>query len=295
VLDGEGDRPGLARAWRLIGWVHATAGRYGAAEEAVLRSIEQAQAVGDRRQESRALPIYAACALYGPLPVREAISRCERLLGQAHGDQRGNALIRLYLSQLHAMIEEFDRARDLYRQSRAAFEDLGERLLAAFTASNSGRVEMMAGHPEAAERELRRDYAALDRMGEKFYLSTIAALLAHALFLLGKYEEADAFSRVSEETSEDDVESQSLWRRARAKVLAQRGRLEEAEALAREASRMIAQTDSPVLHANTLLDLADVLTLAGRRPEATPLVEEALRLFEQKGSVVGAARARSGL
>jgi tetratricopeptide (TPR) repeat protein len=292
VLDEAEDHGALARAWRLFGWIQGTVGHYGSGEVALGQAIKHARLAGDRRQEMRSLSLYAGCALYGPTPVAEAIRRSEELLAQATGDQRSEALIRLYLSQLHAMLGSYDVARDLYRQSRTTLHDLGERILAAFTASNSARVEMLAEDPETAERELRRDFEDLNRMGEKYFLSTIAGLLAHAVYLQGRYEEAEQLSRVSEESSEDDVESQSLWRRARSKAIAQLGQVSEAETLAREALALSQKSDSPVLQANTLLDLAEVLRVAGRVSEALPYVRDALRLLEQKGNLVSAARAK---
>jgi class 3 adenylate cyclase/tetratricopeptide (TPR) repeat protein len=292
VLETANDTRALARAWRLVGFVHATAGNYGAAEEALRRAIDLAQSIADRREETRNLSIYAACALYGPMPVPDAIRHCEQLLQRTTGNQRSEALIGLYLSQLYAMQGDFDRARELYRGSRASLVDQGETVLAAFTASNSARVEMLAEDHVAAEQELRRDYEALERMGEKYFLSTVAGLLAHALYLTSMLEEAEEFSRVSEQTAGDDVESQSLWRRARAKVLARSGRLDEAEALARESCALVDGIDSPLTRANSLLDLAEVLTIAGRTHEAIPLVQEAVLLHEKKGNVVTAERAR---
>ncbi|HYT80207.1 MAG TPA: adenylate/guanylate cyclase domain-containing protein [Actinomycetota bacterium] len=292
VLDEAGDHGALARAWRLVGWIQGTVGHYGSGEAALGQAIRHARLARDRRQEARSLTLYAGCALYGPTPVPEAIRLCEEFLVEATGAQRSEALIRLYLSQLHAMQGSFVVARALYRQSRTILQDLGERVLAAFTASNSARVEMLAEDPEAAEQELRRDFEDLDRMGEKYFLSTIAGLLAHAVYLQGRYEEAEELSRVSEETSEDDVESQSLWRRARSKALARLGHFSEAEALAHEALALSKKSDSPVLQANTLLDLGEVVRLTGQPSEAVPYVRDAVRLFDQKGNVVSAGRAR---
>jgi predicted ATPase/class 3 adenylate cyclase len=290
VLEELGEEGSLSRAWRLVGILQGTAGRYGAAEEAVRRSMEYARLAGDRRQEIRNLPIYAACSLYGPATVPEAIRHCEQLIEEASDDRRGASLVRLALAQLHALQGDFDRARELYRQSRATLEDLGEKVQAASTSIDSGRVEMLANDPVSAEAELRRDYKTLAAMGEKYFLSTTAALLAHALYLQGRFEEAETLSRVSSESDQDDVESQSLWRRARAKVLARKGRFDEAETLAREAQALIEETDSPLLEANTLMDLAEVLRLAGRLEEALPLMHSARALYVQKGSSVLAAR-----
>ncbi|HEX8099064.1 MAG TPA: tetratricopeptide repeat protein, partial [Actinomycetota bacterium] len=179
---------------------------------------------------------------------------------------------------------------------RAIFQDLAANLDAASTSMDSARVEMLAEDFLAAERELQSDYQELSRLEEKYILSTVAGLLGHVLYLQDRCEEADKFTHIAEAASSpNDVESESLWRRARAKVYARWGRHAEAEALARTAYELITTTDSPVLQGNTLLDLGEVLRMAGKRTVAVPLVEEAIRLFEQKGDVVTAARARRDL
>ena len=282
---------GLARAWRLLAFINGTAGRYGDAENALQAVIENARLAGDRRQECRSIPNSAFSALYGPTPVPEAVARCEALLAKATDDRRAEALVRGALAQLRAMRGEFDEARELCMRSRSILEDLGERVLATSRSIDAGRVEMMAEDPEAAERHLRRDYESLDVLGEKYYLAGVAGLLAHALYLQGNYDEALEYTRVSEEWGEEDVEDQATWRRARAKVMARKGQLSEAEAIVREAVKLIEQTDSPVLQANTLMDLAEVLRLGGNGAEAIVHVQEALRLYERKGSLVSAARA----
>src|SRR5437879_11983474 len=82
------------------------------------------------------------------------------------------------MSHLEAMQGNVPEARDLYRASRATLEELGWSFLAAQTSFDSGPVELLAGDPKAAESELARDYQTLERMGEKNYISTTAALLA---------------------------------------------------------------------------------------------------------------------
>src|SRR5207249_159168 len=106
----------------------------------------------------------------------DAIKRCEEILSAATGDRKAEAVILAFLSHLEAMQGMFDRARDLYRQSRAILEEFGMKLYAALTSIDSGPVELMAGNPEAAEAEIRADYEALDEMGEKNYRATMAGL-----------------------------------------------------------------------------------------------------------------------
>ena len=214
------DHMGLIRASHLLLLMHWTAGRHGAAEQAALKTIEHARAVGDRTREIRILPALATCSTYGPTPVDEAAARCAHLLEEVGGDQKADALIRASLARLEAMRGNFDEARQLYRRSRATLEEFGWNLFAALTSIDSGSVELLAKDPVAAESELRRDFETLDAMGERNYIATTAAYLAFALLLQGRYDEADGFVTFSEETAApDDLTSQFLWRQFRARLL----------------------------------------------------------------------------
>jgi predicted ATPase/class 3 adenylate cyclase len=291
VLEEAGDESGLARAWRLIALLQGTSGRNAAAERAIVRAIDHARLSSDRLLETRNFSIYATSAVYGPTPVPAAIAKCEELLEQASGDRRADALIRRSLAQLRAFQGDFDQARKLYGQSREILEDLGNKVRAHTISIDSARVEMLAGRPDTAEAQLRRDYEALEAMGERYHCATVAALLAHALCIQGRYEEAEEFTRITEAMDEDDLESQSLWKRARGKVFARQGRFEQAEALVREALAMTDDADSPVLAANTHMDLAEVLEVAGRPDDGLEEVRKALRLYVRKGNIVSAERA----
>ena len=75
-------------------------------------------------------------------------------------------------------------------------------------------VELLAGDLATAEREARTDYEFLERQGETYFLSTMAALLARVVRDQGRDEEALALSRTAERTAaEDDLDAQVLWRR----------------------------------------------------------------------------------
>jgi class 3 adenylate cyclase/tetratricopeptide (TPR) repeat protein len=296
VLESVGDHQGLARAWRLLMLVHWTACRWGTAEEPAVRMIEEARLAGDRLLEIRSLSSLATCALYGPTPVPAAIERCEELLRTAAGDRKAEALIMCSIAHLEAMRARFDRARELYTRSRAALQELGWNLLAALTSIDSGTVEMLAGDPEAAERELRGDYETLKRMGERNYISTTAAFLSEALYEQGQLDDAEAFTRVSEEVAApDDVSTQFLWRSVRAKILARAGRHDEAATMSREAVALIRRSEEPDSQATALADLAEVLRSAGKLTEAAVVLEESLALYGTKGNVVAAEHIRERL
>ena len=294
VLEGAGAHDGQARAWRLLTFVHWTALRYSAAEVAARKTMEHARLAGDHLMETRFLTSLGMCALYGPMPVKQAIERCRELLERAANDRKAEAVLMCVLARLEAMEGRFESARHLYRRSRTQLEEFGWNLYAALTSLDSGPVEMLAGDAAAAEAELRRDYQALEQMGERNYIATTAGFLAEALYAQGRYDESSAFARTSSEVSaDDDVAAQFHWRAVTAKLLARAGRLDEAEDMAREALEIIRRSEEIDSQASALLDLGEVLHLRGKRAEAALAIEEGADLYERKGNLVFAAKARS--
>jgi tetratricopeptide (TPR) repeat protein len=133
-------------------------------------------------------------------------------------------------------------------------------------------------------------------MGETAYLSTVAAVLARALYDQARYDEAETWTKTSQQASSpDDTVSEMTWRATRGRVLARRGDFEAGEALAREAVEIGRATDDPRSLADCLLDLAEVVELAGRGEQAIPLAEEALELYEQKGILPSIEQAKARL
>ena len=291
------DDAGLALSYRLLAWAQGTACRYGDATASAERAIEHASRAGDERQRNRAATQYAIAALYGPLPVPEAIARCEEIIEEVRDDHRSRGLVLGLLGCLEAMRGDFERARTLCSDGRAFLQELGRSVVAASTSQDSCTVEMLAGDPAAAERDLRRDYDALTEMGEAYLLSTIAGELARAVYAQGRLDEADELTRLAEQYSApDDVTSQALWRSVRAKVLARRSEPDGALPLAREAVAMLRTTDALVWQGNALADEAEVLRLLDGDPATIRArLDEALELFERKGNVVAVGNLVDGL
>ena len=133
---------------------------------------------------------------------------------------------------------------------------------------------------------------SLEQAGELGYLASLAFHLGDALLANGDDEEAsDVTERWGADrlTAAEDADAQVGWRRVRARVLARRGELDEANRLAREAVDMISGTDYLPQQADAQADLSEVLRLSGKPDEAEAAQLEALRLYEQKGNVVAAA------
>ncbi len=247
-------------------------------------------------EEAESMAQYTGSGVYGPAPVAEVARRCQEVLASSRAGGAIEARVLRALASVRAMEGRFDEARTLARRSRQMLEDLGLRLRAAFVSETLGSIETLAGDHAAAERELRAGFEVVTELGELGFLSTVAALLARCLVEQGRLEEAERFAAVSgEAAAPDDLATQVSLGSSRARILAARGLLADAERAAQEAVELAEATDDLNSRADTLLDQAEVLRLAGSTDRAAASAERALELYEQKGNVVGAGLARRRL
>jgi tetratricopeptide (TPR) repeat protein len=295
VFEELGDDLGLARSWRLLGDVHWTRAHYAEVDRALERAIEHARRSDAHWEEAESLLRYAGSGLYGPTPIPDVIRRCEQIAAESAGDRAVEAGILRTLGAAHAMQGRIDEGRELVRRAAGILADIGLPIRAAFASEAAGFVETLAGDDAAAERELRAGYETMEKLGERGYLSTVAALLAHSIAAQGRPEEAEAFCDLADEAgAEDDITTQVLWRSARAKVLAARGELGSAEKLVREAVAIAAETDDVNMHADALMDLA-LLAASGQPVERRDALGRAHDLYAAKGNLVSVERAANEL
>jgi class 3 adenylate cyclase/tetratricopeptide (TPR) repeat protein len=291
IFELVGDQVGLAKAWRIIGSVHATALEYGPATAAVERAVACARLAGDTRQERRNLGALTMACVFGPMPVPEAIERCREIEAASGGDHRTEGLALCAAAQLEAMRGSFDEARALYVRARAVLTDVGGSMLGASTALDSSTVEMLAGDHAAAERDLRRDAELLEAMGERYLLSTMEGVRAQALIALGRHgDAADACARAEAAAAEDDVESQVLVRSVRAELHLHEGRFAEAATAAAEADALLRGAEAPNIVADLAVVRARIAAAGGDRETAGRELARAARLYRDKGNVVAEGR-----
>jgi predicted ATPase/class 3 adenylate cyclase len=296
VFERVGDHEGLAKAYRLLGWAHGTQYHFREVESAVERGIEYARLAGDLREERSNSTTYAMAGLFGPAPVPDAIARCDEVLGVVAGHLYHESVLTAVLALLEAMRGDLERGRIAAGRAREMMETLREGRALTVVPAFLGRFELLAGDTEAAERELRPEYELLEELGERFYRSSVSALLAEALYAQGRLDEAERLTTTAATLAgKDDVEAQMLWRFVRAKLLTQKGEVAGAEALAGEAVDLARATDSQQAQADSLIVLAGVLQAGGRAADAAAALEEAIGLYELKGSVAFAAEARASL
>jgi class 3 adenylate cyclase/tetratricopeptide (TPR) repeat protein len=293
LLEDSGDDWALALTLRDVAEDQLQRGR---AEEGIAtlqRALHHAELAGDERRQARIRRRLLNVVVTGPTPVTEALRYAEELdaWGKENGNLGAEAWGMLGRGTLAALEELFDSARALVGEGVRLLEEINP-LQFATAAYFPFLVEMLAENPVAAERAVRVGYDLLERMGERAYFSSHAALLAHAVYAQGRLEDADRLSSLSQTlAAADDLSSQVLWRSARAKVLARTGAAKQAEAGALEAVELAERTISHFMRTGALLDLAEVRLLGGRSAEAATAAEKALALCKEKGDLASASRA----
>ena len=259
ALRKRGDDDGTVEALLARAYVSLTRGRIAELDA----TLDDALALAKNRSRAEAEMLFLVCGAswYGPLPVSEGIRRCEMVLAGARERPIVEAAALQALGVLRAMAGEADLARETVAASRQIRRDIGQDLGAAASAIDAGLVELLAGEYAAAEAVLRAGYEELERLGEKGYFSTLAALLAEAVEAQGRADAARTLARASAAAAApDDVASHVSWRVAEARALARLG--QSGEALAREAVEIAERTDFTLLRADAWAALGEIETAA---------------------------------
>jgi predicted ATPase/class 3 adenylate cyclase len=288
-----GDEHGLAKGWALLGQAQLYQAQFRPGEEAWEKAAAHAHRAGDYRDEMESLSWVALCVWAGPTPTEEGLRRCQELFERARQDKKAMSTALFVQAEFEAGMGRFEEARERIARAKALLQEVAATVwMAGPLAQFTGLVELWAGNPIAAERELRWGYETLSEIGEMGWLPTVLDILAESLYMQGRYDDAEALTKTSEETAgTEDLYSQVLRRAVLARVLARGDRLEEAERVARESVAIAEKTDFVQLRARAFMALGEVLQLADRSPEARVALEKAARLFDMKGYGVGARRA----
>jgi predicted ATPase len=293
-LEPLGADDALYEAWIDLGRLRSNLSRYGEAEAAFTNALRRAERTGDLRAITFSESIRGLALLLGPTPVTEVIRRMEELVARAGGrpsDEWGPLCL---LGWAHGLAGRFQEARELAARGVAILEELGQwGRVAGFGLPTQAGIELLAGDPGAAERVLRRSLELLTASGDEQSSPSVMCQIAEAVYDQGRYDDAEALALSGERAApsdDHDARAQSCF--VRAAILARRGQLEEAEALARNALALTRYSDNLVSGGELHLRLAKVLRSSGKDAEAEAEAWTAVELFERKGAVVLAERAR---
>jgi class 3 adenylate cyclase/tetratricopeptide (TPR) repeat protein len=235
----------------------------------------------------------SASRYYGSLPFSQVLMWLEEREREVGPDWR----LAHWRAVTLGMLGRFDEARPILTEFFRVLEERGDVVnLGQYLSMSATQFELLAGDRAAAAEYGEKGCRLLEDAGERGFLSTGLCIFAQALYELDRFTEAEACAERGVELADvDDISTQMDSRRVRAKVLAQRGKHEEAEVLGREAVAIADATEGLRGQGDTRADLAEVLELARRRDEATVLLREALDRFERKEALVHARRIRERL
>jgi class 3 adenylate cyclase/tetratricopeptide (TPR) repeat protein len=290
VFEAAGDDLALYIGYSALGHVANTRGQSDARLDACERAFVHAQQAG--------LPHHlyewrGAARFNGTTPFPELLA----WLDEQEGRGARTTYLRSCRGAAVARLGRFDEARSLLAEVRAELAERGGGIRLAVTIGHAFvDLELLAGDPAAAVELGEEGCRLFEELGEKNWQAYTAGKLAQALYALDRLDECEAWAgRAGELGGSEDALAQMFSGQVKAKVLARRGELAEAERLARDAVAIGEETDMLDAQGDAYADLAEVLSLAGRPKGAIETLEQALERYERKGNLVSAQRAQARL
>jgi tetratricopeptide (TPR) repeat protein len=294
AFEDAGDDATVARLLLRLAEAYWWRCQIGPMQDVLERALVHARRTGDERQAADVSVRLGFAAIIGPLPVEDGRRFVTDAIEETADETSPKGMLLLTGALLAALEGDFASARALCARGTEILDALGRSVGLAAVTTWTAAVDSLAGNLEKAERDLRAALAQLHTAGQLANAASVAAQLAETVAAAGRHQEAEALTVVSESAAApDDVHAQIAWRVARAKAGAMLGR-PHAERVAREAVELAYTTDSPFYTAEALEALAVSLRAAGQDAEAAVAARDALELVEAKGSLVLAARIRSG-
>jgi tetratricopeptide (TPR) repeat protein len=296
VLEGQGDEEGLARAWYAIALSDWARGRWDALREPLTEAIEHARRAGSKSSELEAVIFLLVAMVFGSTPASEGIAAARRVREEYPDSLELQGWASRVLGTFLGLQGDEEAGRQFLEQARAIFAELGHKEALAALSFSTGGLKLTAGNPAAAEREFRAGLELFQIMGERARASTLAAFLVQALVDQGRIEEAEEYVDVSRDMLADrDPSGEGLMKIAAARVLARRGRLDEAIRVAAEAVAIAEAIEELLNLPDLLLWQAEILEMAGRTADAEAALRKAADAAERKGAVVDERRAEQRL
>jgi class 3 adenylate cyclase/tetratricopeptide (TPR) repeat protein len=283
----------LADAWQLMGTAHLRARDRAAQLDALLRARQHAIASGDLRRQIDAWNEVGGSMIFGRTPLPECKEFIDAELAWAA--ERGLAAVEadalLAGPYIHARRGDFELARKMLQRSKSICHELGLAYGLCEAGMAGSELETLAGDLSAAEGELREAMDVAAGMGAAHYVALYQVRLSRVLNEQGRHD--DAAAQLAE--AAELYGATPWWKSNHARVLAARGHLEQAVALADEAVAQERGSDDITAVAQTLVDASEVFGAVDDRARAEAVLAEAIALNEEKGNIVAAQRARERL
>ena len=297
VFEQHDDRKNLAEALVNEGRMLRDLGRSAEAVAAFARAAQLALEVGDLTQEFNCRQALCVSVAFGPMPVEQAIRRCETEIAILEDRDWARPYRGWWATGLlHAQRGEHERGLALFESAEAACRESEIWNALALTPYFRSWLYEWVEDWASAEGELRSSLEQFAAAADRGVRQQVAGRLAHVLVRTGKLDEAEELaSSASHAGDVDDFAGQVAWRKGMALVDARLGRYAQGRKVAREAVDLASRSDWLNLHAETLEDLAEVEVTAGNIEDAGSALDEAIVLYERKSNRVALERARRTL
>jgi tetratricopeptide (TPR) repeat protein len=277
-----GDPRRLALLWELL----ASAAEFHQQHDDVVEAMLQALSYQRLAGYSPSVPFLEWSLILGPRPVDDAMRMMDELADwRPPGSQDGPRALLL------AMLGRFDEAWPL---AEARWSHLRE--VTGDTSRDAyGDLALIAMIEGDRERACRYTAEEIERIAHvAIPTATAKSRLAREFCYLGRFDEAERLLEEARAVPPPGSGVRVLAAAAEALLLAHRGELEQAEALARTAvATAETRTDNVWWQASTHEDLATVLERARRIDEARQALERSLAIWERKGCLPWAQRVRA--
>ena len=294
ALERIGDAEGEVLALRLIGSLTGWLGNSAEAAMVWRRALERA-GPGSSRSLNDVLGWMVLGAWWGRMTVTEVIRLADEAVATG-SSKRLEAYAGVVAGCAMGVGGRLEEGRERIAAGRALLRDLGDLISWGGIAVIDGELELAARAPQRAYDALAGGAAVLQARSETGYLATVIGLQANAALELGLHDEAVQLARDAIAiASPDDFDPHARGTSVLALIAARQEDFAEADRLLAAASAQVEPTDAMVLHYDLALARAEVARRAGRDAQSREALEHALALAEQKGSVLGAERARQGL
>lgn len=230
-----GDRAGLAVQLNNLAWVAAEVSELERARELSEEALRLHRELSDRRGEALALNNLGWVAIYrAEYPEARSLFARSLALRRELGDRRGTAFALANLAWAEERTGLFGEAAERLREAEGLLGEVDDRMLPGQTLNILGLLAYDRGEMEEALEVLGRACASWRESGNISGLCLALSFLAQALLALGRLEEAEAAAKESEDLAGQVT---TPWgaagaRLARARVLLARGDVDEAVARA---------------------------------------------------------------
>ncbi len=292
VFEAAGDELGMAHAHQLTAMASWLQSRAVPSAAALDRVIEHAGRARAVGLLDNALLMLTGPLSYGPFQIGEVRARLDVFRLSASQTGRYGAL----MVEAHLAVRkgDFDEALDLAEEAGRIAENLGLTMMHVFARLNTANVLRSAGRLDEAAAAQRWVNDRLEELGQASFLSTALLDLARIVYERGDLDEADRLATEGEALgASEDVINHVFGQALRARIAADRGDSVIAEQFARDALEHAYRTDFTGAQADTHEALAHVLAAAGRPDDARVELRQALGLWERYGYATESNRVRA--